>query len=101
MDGLCVWASESHDKILGYPARDMVGHHWKDMVSPEDHAHADLAGSDALLHGRSIEFGFRAATTAGTRVPMRCNAVITADQLTHTPYLVFHGVLVPQMPSDS
>ncbi len=93
LDGVCEWASPTHESILGYSPGEMVGRHWKQSVAPEDHAHADLAGNDALLNGRSIEFGFRAATRTGLRVDLRAVAWISLDEVTHAPHLFFHGAL--------
>jgi PAS domain-containing protein len=91
MDEKCRWASPSHQTILGYPPADSLGKSWKVFVAPEDHAHASLAGDDALLHGKSIEFGLVTRTKAGERVPMRGQAWITMDQNSGTGYLFFRA----------
>jgi len=93
LQGLCEWASPSHESVLGYPPAEMIGRHWKQSVAPEDHAHADLAGTDALLNGRSINFGFRAAAKDGHRIEIRAVAWIGVDAASGSPHLFFHGKL--------
>jgi PAS domain-containing protein len=91
MDEQCRWASPSHQTILGCPPADSLGKSWKVFVAPEDHAHATLAGDDALLHGKSIEFGLVTRTRAGERIPMRGQAWISMDQDSATGYLFFRA----------
>jgi len=98
MDQLNRYASDSHFTILGYKPAEVASRPWTDFVAPEDRTHADLAGSDALLNGRSIEFGFTAVTKSGGRVSLRGTAWITPDPLTQEAFLFFHGI--PQNPAD-
>ena len=95
MDNKCRWASPSHETILGYNQKEMIGEPWTKFVAPEDHAHADLAGTDAILHGESINFGIKARTKTGSRVSLRGTARILVDQDTQVGYLLFHASEVP------
>jgi PAS domain S-box-containing protein len=92
MDQRNRYASASHLSILGYAPDEVSGRPWTDFVVPDDHSHADLAGSDALLNGRSIEFGFKAVTKSGGRVSLRGTAWISPDPVTQEAFLFFHGV---------
>ncbi len=91
MDQTCSWASPTHLTILGYSENEMLGRPWKEFVAPEDHAHASLAGDDALLHGRSIDFSISAVTKTGGRVALRGQAWISIDQNTHMGFLFFQA----------
>ncbi|MBW4061033.1 PAS domain-containing protein [Candidatus Saccharibacteria bacterium] len=88
-DNRCRFASATHRTILGYSQAEMIGKHWSEVVSPEDHAHANLAGNDAVLLGQSIEFGLRVLTKAGERVPLRGAARILTDADSDEYYLLF------------
>jgi len=87
----CVFASPSHETILGYTTTEMLGKSWQTFVAPEDHAHAALAGADAMLMGNSIEFGFLGLTKSGERVAMRGSARIRTNPGTLTPFLFFRA----------
>jgi PAS domain S-box-containing protein len=91
LDTKNIWASRSHESILGYPPAEVHGHPWTKFVHPGDHAHADLAGNDALLHGQSIEFGLRAVTKSGAPVSLRGKAWIAADTRTGMGFLFFQA----------
>jgi len=92
----CVWASPSHQPIMGHDPKDMIGHSWMDFVAPEDHSHANLVGADALLTGQSIEVGMRARTTTGHRLNLRGRAWIVPDPDTETPFLFFKADVVSE-----
>jgi PAS domain S-box-containing protein len=93
-DDRCCYASPSHETILGISPTEMIGKKWTEVVAPEDHDHADLAGNDAFLNGQSIEFGLSAVTRSGSRVPLRGVARITTDPITRTGYLLFQASVV-------
>ncbi|HUD11896.1 MAG TPA: PAS domain-containing protein [Candidatus Saccharimonadia bacterium] len=90
----CMYASPSHKSLLGYTPEEMIGKKWTEVVAPEDHAHANLAGSDAFLNGKSIEFGIRAVTRNGQRVPLRGTARVLGNPSTGAGYLLFHASAV-------
>src|SRR5262245_43845780 len=82
----CCYASRSHATITGYQPAQMIGLPWTHFVTASDHSHAALAGTDALLNGQSVEFGFHVDTKNGRRTPMRGTAWIVADHKTDRPY---------------
>ena len=93
LDTKNIWASRTHESVLGYPLSEVNGQPWTMFVHPDDHAHSSLAGNDALLHGQSIEFGLKAMTKAGSIIYLRGKAWIAADQETGMGYLFFQAQL--------
>ncbi len=91
LDSTCAWASPTHETILGYSQTEMIGLPWTRFVAPRDRAHASLAGADAMLTGRSVEFGFSAVTKSGDHIPVRGHAWIRTDEPTHKRYLIFQA----------
>lgn len=91
INGTCCYASPSHSAILHYEPAQMIGKPWQQFASTRDHAHITLAATDALLHGRSIDFGFRAVTQSGDSIPMRGVAWIVKDDHSGEPYLTFQA----------
>ncbi len=85
----CCWASPSHADIMGHEPDGMIDQSWRAFVSSGDHDHAALAGTDALLNGQSVEFGFRAVTASGQPVPMRGVAWIEVDRATGMSFMFF------------
>ena len=94
MDSRCVYASPSHEAILGYKATEVVGRPWTDFVAPEDHSHAELAGTDAMLNGESVSFAFNAMAESGDRIRLRGTAKIMVDPPTRHPFLIFQAQVV-------
>lgn len=88
-----IWASRTHETILGYPLAEVNGHPWRKFVHPDDHSHSNLAGNDALLHGQSIDFTLRAVTKSGGIVSLRGKAWIAGDSSTGMGFLFFQARL--------
>jgi len=51
--GLCVYASPSHERILGIPPASLVGQRRSDLVHPDDVPEVTRAWREALERGRS------------------------------------------------
>jgi 8-oxo-dGTP pyrophosphatase MutT (NUDIX family) len=98
MDERCVWASASHDTILGVSPAASVGRHWHEFVAPEDHDHARLAGNDAFLNGRSINFSIRARGKSGDLVALRCQAWLVRDEASGQPLMTFRATPENHLP---
>jgi PAS domain S-box-containing protein len=90
-DDTCRWASPSHHDILGYTANEMVGRSWKEFIAAEDHAHATLAGDDAILSGRSIEFTIQARAKTGGALTLKGTAWGMVDRETGKGCLAFNA----------
>lgn len=86
-----IWASRTHETILGYPLREVNDQPWTKFVHPDDHSHSNLAGNDALLHGQSIDFSLRAVTKSGGIVSLRGKAWVAVDQHSGMGFVFFQG----------
>ena len=87
-DQRLIWASPSHQAILGYDPMELVGVHWKDIVDPLDHAHKEIMLNDALLTGGSMEIGFNVVMKSGRRRYVKVVDRLYADPASEEQYVI-------------
>src|SRR5436190_724002 len=57
--GKILFASISHQQLLGHHPDQLHGRTLNELIAPEDISHSDLAIEDAVLNGQATEIGFR------------------------------------------
>jgi hypothetical protein len=87
----CLFASPSHLEIMGYSYLDMLGQNWRVFVAGEDQSHTELAGTDAILMGSSIEFGLNILAKSGALVAVRAVAWTEIDPESGWKFLFFQA----------
>jgi PAS domain S-box-containing protein len=76
-----LYASPSHEQLLGYKPEELIGRTLRKRVFPSDLGHTMLGFMDAVLHGKSIEITVRLVSKSGHPVRVRASAthVVTPD----------------------
>ncbi|MDF2460915.1 MAG: fold [Candidatus Saccharibacteria bacterium] len=69
--GRILYASDSHEPILGFSAEALLGVHFHDVIAREDIIHSELSIQDALMNEEATEIGFRHLRADGTFVYLR------------------------------
>jgi PAS domain S-box-containing protein len=98
-DQRCIWASDSHEDLLGYDPMELVGVHWRDIVDKADHAHKEIMLNDALLTGDSMQIGFHLIAKSGQRRYVKVIDTLYDDPDSEEKYVLCRSTHVgPMLP---
>jgi PAS domain S-box-containing protein len=69
--GRILYASDSHEPMLGFAAGVLVGLRFHEVIAPEDITHCELSIQDAVATQEATEIGFRHLRADGTFLYVR------------------------------
>jgi PAS domain S-box-containing protein len=95
-DGTYVYVSPSHNPIMAFDPKEMVGRKLEEFIHPDDSEHTHLAFMDAVLNGHSIEVGVRIFNKSGRPVRVRATVEVVGNPASGNFYMLGMATPLPE-----